>query len=87
MTAAVVDSAYQLASKLGKAPTISQVSGFFNYLTLVMLNILRCHTTSNFQPSRLHDPSCSYKFSYLMTNSADPDQLASSQCRSRSVGF
>ena len=33
--------------------------------------------TSNFQPIRLLDPSCSYKFKYLMTNSAEPDQLAS----------
>ena len=35
--------------------------------------------TSNFQPIRLLDPSCSCKLKYLMTNSADPDQL--------SVGF
>ena len=34
--------------------------------------------TSDFQPIRLLDPSCSYKFKILMTNSADPDQLASS---------
>ena len=30
--------------------------------------------TSNFQPIRLLDPDCSYKYTYLMTNSADPDQ-------------
>ena len=36
-------------------------------------------TTSNFQPIRLPDPDCCYKFAYLMTNSADPDQLASSE--------
>ena len=35
--------------------------------------------TSNFQPIRLLDLSCSYKFKYLMTNSADPDQVASSE--------
>ena len=35
--------------------------------------------TSNFQPIRLLDPTCSYKFKYLMINSADPDQLASSE--------
>ena len=34
---------------------------------------------SNFQPIRLHDPGCCYKFTYLMANSADPDQLASSE--------
>ena len=32
---------------------------------------------SNFQPIRLLDPDCWHKFTYLMTNSADPDQLAS----------
>ena len=35
--------------------------------------------TSNFQPIRLLDPDCWYKFTYLMANSADPDQLASSE--------
>ena len=35
--------------------------------------------TSNFQPIRLLDPDCCYKFVYLMANSADPDQLASSE--------
>ena len=33
--------------------------------------------TSNFQPIRLLDLDCCYKFTYLMANSADPDQLAS----------
>ena len=33
--------------------------------------------TSNFQPVRLLDPNCCYKFTYLMANGADPDQLAS----------
>ena len=41
-----------------------------------MLNKLRCHTTFNFQPIRLLDPGCWYKFTYWMTNSVDPDQLA-----------
>ena len=49
-------------------------------LTLVMLNKLRWHTpTSNFQPIRILDPCYLYRFMYLMTNSADPDQLASSE--------
>ena len=43
-----------------------------------MLNKLNATPTCNFQPIRLLDPSCSYKFKYLMTHSADPDQLASS---------
>ena len=38
-------------------------------LTLVLLNKLRCHTISNFQPIRL------IKFTYFMANSADPDQM------------
>ena len=34
---------------------------------------------SNFQPiRRLLDPDC-YKFIFLMTNTADPDQLASEE--------
>ena len=32
--------------------------------------------TSNFPPIRLLDPNCCYKFTYLIANSADPDQLA-----------
>ena len=48
-------------------------------LNLVMLNKLRCHPTSNFQPITLLDPDCCYKFTYLMANSADPDLLASSE--------
>ena len=35
--------------------------------------------TSNFQPVRLLDPINCSKFINLMTNSADPDQLASSE--------
>ena len=49
------------------------------YLTLVLLNKLRCHAHFKFQPIRLLDPHCCYKFAYLMANSADPDQLASSE--------
>ena len=40
---------------------------------------LYCLPTSNFQPVRLLDPDCCYKFAYLMANSADPDQLASEE--------
>ena len=47
-------------------------------LTPVMLNKLAM-PTSNFQPIRLLYPDCCYKFTYLMANSADPDQLASSE--------
>ena len=49
------------------------------YLTLVLLNKLRSIPTSNFQPIRLIDPGCQYKFTYFVTNSEDPDQLASSE--------
>ena len=45
-------------------------------LTLVLLNKLDATSTSNFQPMRLLDSGFWYKFTYLMTNSADPDQLA-----------
>ena len=34
---------------------------------------------SYFQPIRLLDPGCFYKFTYLMANSADPDHLASEE--------
>ena len=34
---------------------------------------------SNFQQIRLFDPGCWYKVTYKMTNSADPDELASSE--------
>ena len=42
---------------------------------------------SNFQPIRLLDPGCWYKFSYLLTNNADPNQLASSTDLSLNVYF
>ena len=48
-------------------------------LTIVMLNKLDVTPTSNFQLIRLLDPGCWYKFTYCMTYSADPDQLASSE--------
>ena len=34
---------------------------------------------SNFQPIWLLDMDCCYKFTYLIANGADPDQLASSE--------
>ena len=34
---------------------------------------------TNAMPIRLLDPGSWYKFTFLMTNSADPDQLASSE--------
>ena len=40
---------------------------------------IRCMPTSNFQPIRLLDPDYCSKLTYLMANSADPDQLASSE--------
>ena len=40
---------------------------------------LKATPTSNFQPIILHDPGFWYKFTYWRTNSADPDQLASSE--------
>ena len=49
-----------------------------NILTLVMLNE-DAMPTSNFQPIRWFDPDCWYNFTYLQANSADPDQLASSE--------
>ena len=47
-------------------------------LTLARLN-KDATPTSNFQPIRLIDPGCWYKFKYRMANKADPDQLASSE--------
>ena len=49
-------------------------------LTLALLNKLKdARPTSNFQSIRLLDQDCWYKFTYLLANSADPDQLASSE--------
>ena len=48
-------------------------------LTLVMLNKLRCHTHFQFSPNQITWSGCWYTFTYWMTNSADPDQLASSE--------
>ena len=50
----------------------------YNVFTLVMLSN-DARPTSKFQPIRLLDPGCWYKFTYWTTNSADPDQLASSE--------
>ena len=47
-------------------------------LTHVLLNNLRCHAYFKFSASQILDPDCSYKVTYLMANSADPDLLASS---------
>ena len=47
------------------------------YLHVFTLN-LDATPTSNFQPIRFFDPDFLYKFTYLMTISAKPDQLASS---------
>ena len=47
-------------------------------LTLVMLN-KDATPTSNFQLIRLIDLDCCYKFTYLIANSADSDQLVSSE--------
>ena len=47
-------------------------------LTLVLLN-KDAMPTSKFQLIRLLNLDCCYKFIYLMANSADPDQLASSE--------
>ena len=47
---------------------------------LISLNSVSLVTpTFNFQSIRIHDPGCWYKFTNLMTNSADPDQLASGE--------
>ena len=48
-------------------------------LTLVLLNKLGYNAHFYFQPIRLLDLDFWLKFTYLMTNSADPDQLASSE--------
>ena len=48
------------------------------HLTLVLLN-KDVTPFSNFPSIRLFDPDCWYKFTYWMANSADPDQLASSE--------
>ena len=48
-------------------------------LTFVLLNKLRCHAHFKFSANQILDPDCCYKFTYFMANSADPDQLASSE--------
>ena len=51
----------------------------FSYQPLSCWINLDAPPTSNFHPVRLLDPDCWYRFTYLMVNSADPDQLASSE--------
>ena len=63
--------------KKTKTFRMSSLSILLYVLTLVLLN-KDATPTSNFQPIRLLDPDCCYKFTKLMTNSADPDQSASS---------
>ena len=48
-------------------------------LTLVMLNRLRCHAHFKFPANQITWSCFWYKSTYLMTNSIDPDQLASSE--------
>ena len=55
-----------------------------NFQPIRLLDLDCCYKftylpTSNFQPIRLLDLDCCYKFTYLMANSADTDQLASSE--------
>ena len=57
------------------------------FLTLVLLNKYDATPTFHFQPVRLLDLDCCYKFKYLMVNSADPDQLASSEAKQGISGF
>ena len=38
---------------------------YWDTLTLVLLNKLRCHAFFKFQPIRLLDPECWYKFTYM----------------------
>ena len=48
-------------------------------LTIVMLNKLRWHTHFQFSANQITWPDCWYKWTYLMANGADPDQLASEE--------
>ena len=61
-------------SRIKNKMSIFEVYGAFNpchALTLKMQHLPK------FQPIRLLNPDCWNKFTYWMTNSADPDQLAS----------
>ena len=53
------------------------------YISIINLchaeKIIDATPTSNFQPIRLLDPGWCHKFTYLMANSEDPDQTASSE--------
>ena len=71
--------------KKKKKKTLFELYSTFNIkitdlhsITLVMLNKFAT-PFSSCQPIRLLDPSCWYKITYLMANSAAPDQLASSE--------
>ena len=69
---------WHLARNLPICITITKKWGliFWIVLALVLLNKLR---PPNFQPIRLLDLNYCYKFTYLMVNSADLDQLASEE--------
>ena len=55
---------------------------FCTCLTYPMLNKLRCHAHCYFfQPIRTLDTGCWCKFTNLMTNSADPDHMDSSEAK------
>ena len=49
------------------------------YLNPGLAELIVATPTSNFQPIRLFDSDCCYELTFLMTNSADPDQLTSSE--------
>ena len=68
-----------LTSALVSCHAYQQECEIYQNLTLLTLNKLRRHTSTNFQPIRLLDQGFWQKLTYLMTNSADPDQLASSE--------
>ena len=51
----------------------------YNLLTLILLNNLISHSQSDYQPIRLHHIMFLFKFTNWMTNSVDPDQIASSE--------
>ena len=48
-------------------------------INLYHAELIKMPPDSNFQPIKVLDSDCWYKFTYLMTNNADPDQLAFSE--------
>ena len=55
-----------------------------NLLTFVLVNKLRCHAYFKYSASQITfvlGPVCWYMVTYLMANSADPDQLASEEAK------